>query len=608
MSDEQELAPAHTDQRTRAAADEPITALGRWYRVKDDERTLLGCVTRLGSNYAKLTFVGDSAMRVHFDRFDELCEPVDDIDPILAQHVEQHRAAAATLMDEVRAIVAKLGLTGTTALTPDTQGLVLATSKQPIADYKAALVLAKKDTLPALFRAIEEENKAMAMWMNGSLIPLRATLEQARKSVDGIEDRSFNVELYAGLTEQVEQIADGVPAARDEKIRLMQRRCYMDEECLADYKAGGMDINGLEGFDKWLARSKNRNRILPFPRCVVAFRVRRNMKDRPWRTLAQLFSNMELERADKLTFLYIRNGDRLYRLSTEVDFEEKLFPDLDRDTYAGKLWVDTSWSSAREIISDREYRGLREDDKRVRAEIRKAPKKDRWRFRGCDGHRADDFTPVDPSNVYFDDANAKINSELKKHNRIALILQGLLDRSPVLHPHPAWRLWTDEDFRAALELIYDDSRTLTPGDAPDFEAYRTAANATLRVGSMTVGQRDFWRAREAKKGDHHLHSYKHYNDPGPPELERIAAWSTRTRTAVFRWHRQRVTARRYSWEPATYQQSVKVPAAALFNVEAYKPGDIKRFFADPRTRADYLRWAPLLITCEDWHAEQGKHK
>jgi hypothetical protein len=45
-----------------------------------------------------------------------------------------------------------------------------------------------------------------------------------------------------------------------------------------------------------------------------------------------------------------------------------------------------------------------------------------------------------------------------------------------------------------------------------------------------------------------------------------------------------------------------VPADQLFNVSAYRPGDYKQFFADHRTRAEYLRWAPLLLTAEEFHA------
>jgi hypothetical protein len=51
-----------------------------------------------------------------------------------------------------------------------------------------------------------------------------------------------------------------------------------------------------------------------------------------------------------------------------------------------------------------------------------------------------------------------------------------------------------------------------------------------------------------------------------------------------------------------------VPANALLNISAYTPGDFKQFFADPRTRAEYLQWAPLLLTAEDWHSGKLRGK
>jgi hypothetical protein len=41
---------------------------------------------------------------------------------------------------------------------------------------------------------------------------------------------------------------------------------------------------------------------------------------------------------------------------------------------------------------------------------------------------------------------------------------------------------------------------------------------------------------------------------------------------------------------------------AMFNISGYKLGDFKHFFNDPRTRRDYLKWAHLLLTAEEYHA------
>jgi len=70
--------------------------------------------------------------------------------------------------------------------------------------------------------------------------------------------------------------------------------------------------------------------------------------------------------------------------------------------------------------------------------------------------------------------------------------------------------------------------------------------------------------------------------------------------ATFVWYRERV-----NWVPGKddiIRTSISVPIDQLFNIDAYKPGDFKVFFKDPRTRADYMDWAPMLLSAEDYHA------
>lgn len=51
--------------------------------------------------------------------------------------------------------------------------------------------------------------------------------------------------------------------------------------------------------------------------------------------------------------------------------------------------------------------------------------------------------------------------------------------------------------------------------------------------------------------------------------------------------------------PVTRNHRFVCPQAELLNVDAYATGDYKQFYADPRTRMDYVVWAPLLLIAED---------
>ncbi len=75
----------------------------------------------------------------------------------------------------------------------------------------------------------------------------------------------------------------------------------------------------------------------------------------------------------------------------------------------------------------------------------------------------------------------------------------------------------------------------------------------------------------------------------------------------FRWSRERLRPRR--WNSRGNDDDLGItftaPLDKVLNVSAYKPGDFKQFYADPRTRAEYLQWAPLLLAAEDWHSKKG---
>lgn len=214
-----------------------------------------------------------------------------------------------------------------------------------------------------------------------------------------------------------------------------------------------------------MSRKDNFERLLPFPRCIVSFRVRRQDKKRECVSISDFIRILELRDADKSTFLYIRNGDQLYRMETAIAFGEKLFPDTDREQLTGKLWARMFADRVEKIISDNEHAGIVEEQDRKKREwekrnavyqaaLKSPLAKKRARKRGLKepdascvdvpwpGHGwfddFDNYVPYDRSTVYYDDITEKLDDEIRKHNQIALVIQGLLDRSPALHPHPPW--------------------------------------------------------------------------------------------------------------------------------------------------------------------------
>jgi hypothetical protein len=625
----------------------------------------LGAVTFVGTNYAEVEgFIGNEygssrTRRIHFDIFDSVCTLESDAESIISGNAARHTANARALMAEVMDLTRRLGVTPRAEIgdgsdaSGETQALAIRGSNESIAEYKQSLIRAQKEELPDLFKRIEKQNKIAAGWMTAQLIPMKAKAEALQPLIKTIENRIFSVELYAGLIEKVKQISDGEPAPNATPITLMQRRCYMDEESLADYQAGGMDYKKIGDFDVWIAQPKNRDRILPAPRCIVAFRVRRYDKERESESLMAFIRMFDERAEDRKTFLYIRNGERLYRLSTGIDFGDELFPDLDRLDTTQRLYVfnelGSAWNRAESpIVTEGVYlswiandeaheaskrtvilpkQGKEKDEEREASicscnEYRLAYKKvpSAWSFSCHYRSKAVSYEPYTPDSVFFDDATAHLAEEQARHNRLVLVLQGLLDRSPVFHPHPPWRIWEPSGFAAALNLIYDNGRAITPGDAPDFEAYRARLNASIEVGSLTVGQEEAWERIEAEKENAKdkqgrsvpRYRYRPHHDPGPGTIAKVAEIKKRTKACVYRWTRKKNNGRKV-WIPDPrrpgwghnekvyddIQVKVTIPTERVLNVSAYTPGDFHQFFDDPRTRADYIRWAPLLLTSED---------
>jgi hypothetical protein len=171
-------------------------------------------------------------------------------------------------------------------------------------------------------------------------------------------------------------------------------------------------------------------------------------------------------------------------------------------------------------------------------------------------------------------------------------------------------MWRPTSFAASVELVYDGSMALHWGEAPDIHAYIAACNALTNADSVMFGQELQWMEREAERENRRTennwripNNNKYYykvlrpqGDPGPGRVAKMASWKPRSRVASFTWLKER---RAYSDDMVRAQ--IKVPLDKLFNVSAYKLGDFKRFFADPRTRAQYLEWAPMLLSAEDYH-------
>lgn len=649
--------PDDATSRSPSTSDGPV--LGAWYWVKSrpakhwaevDGITLVGhgglirgerlmCALEIGSNFVALRSPdsvggGHDTVRIHMRDFWKLMRYEPQAMTILTSWARQQQLETARLMGEIQALTARLGIAPSQALpesqVPQPRNALMAMSAAPDVDaYKAALILAKDKQLPELYGHVKASNENLAALMHAQILPSLATVGDLKESVKDIEARIFSVQLYAGLHEDAVLVRDGTPAAAHERLHVMQARLYMDEECLANYRHGGMTFSHIGEFDKWLCEPDNLDRIFPFPRTLVAMRVRRMTKDRSYAHDLSAIARFRLEEADKKTFLYVRNGAQVWCIQTTMDFDESIFPDraafdpnepkmaaVEHGRVQGFLGL-SAWEG---LCAEYDARMARADawDQEIKTSGRTLEWHERNPHRGFgveDPRKR--YQPVDHTSVYFDDAMKVIEDQVQKYNRVAVIIQGLFDRSPILQPHPPVQTWTAEGFDRAIKLIYDGGETLHYGEAPDISGYIAQCNAKLGQGCLTIGQEDFWARREAEKetarrrrdwrlteSERYLEitHFEPYGNPGPGYIAPVVSWS-KTRGATFQWERDRRTTPG-PWDAPKSDKvscSLSVPADRLFNVDAYQLGDFKKFFSDRRTRAQYLKWAPMLIAAEEHH-------
>lgn len=626
--------------------DERLPRMGDWYWVKRIQEwdtkehkkgevfEWLGCVMKVGSNFVELHSPNGAqsytTRRVHIDQIDDVLRFEPNPETHITAQIQYWKERADTLMREVQDLHHSLGVRSTLAISDqEAQSTALATlnGQQDIKAYEGALIAAKKEKLPKLFEEIKHAQSEMARWMQATLMPLQAQVAPLKEKIGEIDARIFNISLYAGLTEHVELITPGAaPAAIEEKLHVMQRRQYMDEMSLLNYEAGGMEFEDIHDFDKWIAKPDIRNRLLPFQRTLVAFRVRRHDKERDdGGHLVEAVNNIYLRIADKFTYLYIRNGDQIWRLSSEMDFGTLIFPDATHLEPGQPMMVKMFAGRPKDLMTQSKFEYLlklwhEKDEERVawnKANPGQEIHNPHGGFLGVGDRRVDgvyfnpsEWAPVDHSNVHYDEIVGGLNKQIQEFNRVAVLIQGLFDRSEVLHPHKPVKSWTEEGFQEAISLVYDGTATLYQGDRPDFEAYRTRLNATLKVGSVISGAEDYWERREAIKecakidkdwrSDRRTYRpkrFRPYGDPGPGLLAVVVS---RTKTSVtVAWERDGRSRDSYG---TTIPVRMQIPISEIFNVSEYTPGDYLQFYQDPRTRADYMQWASLMLCAEDFHA------
>jgi hypothetical protein len=355
--------------------------------------------------------------------------------------VTQALAEVARLSAEAAAL-ADTSAAGT-AITPAGGGLPAEQAKTTMVELRHQAA-EKASQLAAAQKHARDAIEAQRRALDTQLAQMSAALVPLRRQIDRLEEGIWSVNLYLGVGEGIELLADGKPAPAGTPIHVRQLVLAMDEECAVAAESGGIDHLEIGQFDEWItADPAHLEQLIPEPRGVVAIMPRRSDKD-----YGDSFANAVRNVLNHQTYLLIRNGGCVYRyIADGFSAGRRLTPLRDEFT---------------SLFTVRQYNPVTHEHELVQLE---------------------------PGSPGWERAEQAAGARERHFMRIALILQGLIDRTAVFCPLPAANLSVlhpqayDDGH---IVLVADDEMTLSSGRRP-FRDWLRERNGQLRPGMRIVG-------------------------------------------------------------------------------------------------------------------------
>ncbi len=320
----------------------------------------------------------------------------------------------------------------------------------------------KKDRVEMIKGFVSYEMERRKQELDNIRQKLEGVLIAFKKQIKRIMRVIATIELYLGIDEEIVQIQEGEKAPIDTPITFRQRVLYMDEE-IANTDDGGFDFRDVSKFDGWLLENGNYKKLFPELKGMLIFRPRRN--DKYYSDDSK--ENREINELNKETYLFIRNGDCLYRIYTKkIMIYPRLFPQR---------------TELMDLLN----------------EIKKA-----------EYERAKD------------EAKDKVETLTDQYQKRAVLMQGLIDRTDILHPLPKEvSIFKMEEAEGMFNFIYDDDMALPDGKLSFWEWHRMI-NKKIQRGSrvcvVEMGNRS-GRYTPAKEYKDRLFYYcSDYNVPSLP--------------------------------------------------------------------------------------------
>lgn len=280
---------------------------------------------------------------------------------------------------------------------------------------------------------IQKEMERLKQMQRDAELEMAPLLAKVARMTDGIH--AFNI--YFGRGEEIVPLLEGERATEDEVVYVRQSVLAMDEESVIAADADGMDFRDIDKFRDWLIADQSHvDQIIPEKKAVVALIPRRASKnyDDPW--LA-----MKAGEENSRTYWLIRNGECLWMTTTDFTVGSRLVPGADEFT-------------------------------------------DIFRVRQSGGT----YRQMEPGSHEWEKAEEKADLRNRHYMKVALLLEGLMDRTTILHPISTGASFLDQRSydSGLIRIISDDDNALGTG-RPSFDEWQKEKVSHLRVGMRVTG-------------------------------------------------------------------------------------------------------------------------
>ncbi len=441
------------------------------------------------------------------------------------------------------------------SLATDSTGLI--PTNKSIQDIKKGFAEARNLVL-LTHRNLKVKTKRLSMLLAEQTRALALKASEFEAMVKRAEEAIWTINLYLGKNEEIHHLVVGKPAPAEEKIAIRQMVLFMDEECALIPRHGGIDAEMIDEFDKWLTSDQAHiQQIIPESKGIVALHIKRYRKEYedPWTNISMNQANIHW------TYFLIRNGENIYRVFVDIVLGENLFP---TENEYNELFTATNINTS--------------------------------------GHEHT-VEYLKPGSKEYMRAMEAADTKHKHYLRIVLILQGLLDRTPIFKPMPVERInicdinSCDEYIR----LIYDNENVLGDG-RQSFSKWRTEINSQLNIGHRIIGIFDY--ASKLYGGDYSESRIypKTACYPSSRELHTIEDYTKGKEgdALIIRYERKGDIIYPKSWREHSHAANTRARCILyrdddfILNFDAAKVDDIQYYLTSRLSRHEYRNMIPVL--------------